>query len=133
VTRPDPRPRPEPRLADDPTALLERLLVLFGRRPDRRDELVRTFLALHDGLSSGEMHVPQQWTAAQPAPVVLPADADAELAAARAAVEAAQLELANADHTALTAQADRDARARAVGEARKKFYDLARVRDLSRP
>lgn len=136
-----PRPRPEAR-PDGPDSALERLLVLAdtwklsptSERTATTEELISGFVALADGLASGEVALPQQWAGATPPAPELPAgELDAEVTEAQAAVTAAEAAFAAADAALRTAQEQRHAAARVLGEARKRFYDLARTRDLSRP
>lgn len=137
-----PRPRPAARDASAPDQALERLMVKVGqwrsepseRRAALADELVKGFANLAEKLASGGAELPSQWAGATPpAPELPPSGTDAEVEAAQAALTAAEQELAAAEATELEAHEAREVAARALGEARKTFYDLARVRDLSRP
>lgn len=137
-----PRPRPAVREQANPDAMLERLLILTeqwrkGPLDDRRpiaEEVIDGFSALAEALSSGKASLPQQWAGVTPPTPELPGSGvDAEVAAAQAAMLEAEKALAAAEAAELQAHDAREAAARALGEARKTFYDLARVRDLSRP
>lgn len=125
----------------DPDAVLDSLLAavddLQAQPPDQRgaaaEALVAGFVELTQTLAAGGTALPQQWAGATPAAPQLPAsDADTEVEAARVAMEDASRAYDAAVTAELVAHNARDASARVLGEARKKFYDLARLRDLSR-
>lgn len=122
--------------------MLEQLLIRVEalRREPREgrgsaaEKLVDGFVNLAERLAAGDAQLPSQWAGATPPPPELPTSGmDAEMEAAQAALTAAEQKLAAAEAIELQAHEAREAAARALGEARKTFYDLARVRDLSRP
>lgn len=126
---------------DDSDSMLDGLLAavddLAAQPPDQRgaaaEALVAGFVELTQTLAAGGTALPQQWAGATPAAPELPgSDADAEVEAARVAMEDAARVFDAAVTAELVAHNAREASARVLGEARKKFYDLARLRDLSR-
>lgn len=140
MTGPEPVNPPEP---PDPGRVLVRLreTVAAWRRAAEDspaelcavgDEMAAHVVELDGALVAGSA-LPPEWAHA-PAPVdPNPVDPPEEVAAARRVVTAALADLDVAATAAAGAAAQRRAKARALGEARRVLHDVARLNDLSRP
>ena len=99
---------------------------------DIGDTLAKRVDKLDDGLRTGTAYLPGDWTAAVPQPPTPAApgtpvdDAAQEAAAAEQAYNASRA-------AAVAALTEVNTAGRVLGNKRRKYYDLARENDLSRP